>query len=182
MFKKILSFIVVVVMTMTFVACGENSNGDNEDTEEKVKSSTKGLEFELNEDEKSYTVTGIGDCKSTEIEIGKYKKLPVTNIDDKAFYKCDNLTSVTLSNSVISIGESAFEGCTGLTSIKIPSSVESIESYAFAGCTGIAELTILSVVAEIRKMWQHIITIMIRMLHVMFAVIPEVCMYVTIRR
>ena len=35
----------------------------------------------------------------------------VTSIGDNTFYKCTNLTSVTIPNSVTTIGERAFYGC-----------------------------------------------------------------------
>ena len=55
----------------------------------------------------------------------------VTSIGDGTFYKCTELTSITIPNSVTSIGSSAFAFCTGLTNITIPNSVTSIGSSAF---------------------------------------------------
>ena len=66
----------------------------------------------------------------------------VTSIEEKAFYNCTNLTSVTIGNRVTSIGYTAFFGCTGLTSVTIPNSVRSIEYEAFRGCTGLTSVTI----------------------------------------
>ncbi len=46
---------------------------------------------------------------------GKIKKVViengVTNIGNRAFYRCSSLTSVTIPNSVTSIGSFAFYGC-----------------------------------------------------------------------
>lgn len=39
------------------------------------------------------------------------RTLKVTEIGGKAFYDCQNLTSVTIPNSVTSIGENAFADC-----------------------------------------------------------------------
>ena len=55
----------------------------------------------------------------------------VTSIGDGTFYKCTELTSITIPNNITSIGYSAFAYCTGLTNITIPNSVTSIGSSAF---------------------------------------------------
>ena len=66
----------------------------------------------------------------------------VTSIADYAFYWCPGLTSVTIGNSVTSIGNYAFYQCKGLTSITIPNSITSIGEYAFAYCSGLTSITI----------------------------------------
>ena len=42
----------------------------------------------------------------------------VTSIGEDAFYNCDSLTSVTIGNSVTSIGDDAFYDCDSLTSVE----------------------------------------------------------------
>ena len=74
----------------------------------------------------------------------------VTNIGDNAFYECSELTSVTLPNSITSIGEGVF--CfTGLTSVTIPNSVISIGAEAFYWCLGLTSVTIPNNVTNIGK-------------------------------
>jgi len=63
-----------------------------------------------------------------------YNGSPVTSIGVKAFSECDDLTSISIPDSVTTIGNNAFSGCTGLTSIIIPESVTSIGKYAFNNC------------------------------------------------
>ena len=58
----------------------------------------------------------------------------VISIGDYAFYGCSGLTSVEISNTVISIGESAFENCESLSYVTIGSRVESIDNSVFRGC------------------------------------------------
>jgi len=96
----------------------------------------------------------------------------ITTIGAKAFYSCDNLTSISIPNNIMTIGDEAFRYCSGLTnctigngvtrigdyafyncssltSIKIPNSVTSISSYAFAYCSGLTSCTIGSGVTSI---------------------------------
>ena len=73
----------------------------------------------------------------------------VTIIDIYAFYGCDNLTSVEISNSVISIGNYAFYGCDNLTSVEIPNSVISIGDFAFSYCDKLTSVDIPNSVTSI---------------------------------
>ncbi len=71
-----------------------------------------------------------------------YDGKPVTSIGDRAFWKCSNLTSVTIPDSVTRIGLWAFRRCSSLTSVTISDSVTYIGEYAFSGCTSLASVTI----------------------------------------
>ena len=73
----------------------------------------------------------------------------VTSIGSSAFYDCTSLTSVTIPNSVTSIGSSAFYDCASLTSVTIGNSVTSIGSNAFRGCTSLTSVTIPDSVTSI---------------------------------
>ena len=66
---------------------------------------------------------------------------PVTSISDHAFSGRNNLTGVTIPNSVTSIGWGAFSGCISLTAITIPNSVTSIGDSAFSICDSLASIT-----------------------------------------
>lgn len=63
----------------------------------------------------------------------------VTEIGENAFRFCDNLTGVTIPNSITRIGECAFQECSQLKTIVIPNSVEEIGNHAFdyAGLTNV---------------------------------------------
>lgn len=60
--------------------------------------------------------------------------VPAETVSKKAFYFCDALKSVTLTDDVKTIGEEAFRQCTSLESIEIPSSVTELGTCAFKNC------------------------------------------------
>ena len=68
----------------------------------------------------------------------------MTSIGSYAFYYCDNLSSITLPNSITSIGYGAFYHCESLPSIIIPKSVNNIGDRAFANCPKLESITILA--------------------------------------
>ena len=59
----------------------------------------------------------------------------VKYIANFAFDKCKYLTSIQMSDSLISIGDGAFRYCAELTSIDIPQKTSSIGGAAFYGCS-----------------------------------------------
>lgn len=101
---------------------------------------SEGLEFELNDDGQSYYVKGIGTCTDTDVVIpSSYNGLPVTAIgvetntmdDFVGFYRCDQITSVIIPDSVTVIGGGVFASCDNLTSVTIPNGVTYIGMGAF---------------------------------------------------
>ena len=134
---------------------------------------SKGLRFELNEDNDGYSVIGIGTCKDTVInipptynglpvtEIGKYAfgfrldivevNIPncITIIGQEAFLGCTKLEKVTIPNSVKIIGQEAFSGCSAIKNITLPNSITEIHNYAFAKCYNLIEITIPNGVTSI---------------------------------
>ena len=66
----------------------------------------------------------------------------VTGIRENAFYGCDKLKSIEISEGVETIGDKAFSGCKNLESISIPSSVSSFGGWdVFEGCEKVKTLT-----------------------------------------
>ena len=63
-----------------------------------------------------------------------------TEIGEKAFWYCENLTSITIPSSVTTIGADAFRYCESLTSIIIPSSVTTLEKQVLYGCTTLTSI------------------------------------------
>lgn len=68
----------------------------------------------------------------------------VKTIENKAFYSCDSLTDITISEGsrLTSIGSEAFSGCSSLKSITLPDGVTSIGNSAFESCSSLKTIDI----------------------------------------
>ncbi len=75
-----------------------------------------------------------GEIEIPSVVLIKNKPYSVTNIDASAFSGCGLLTSIKMSEGLITIGDKAFENCVNLANISIPNSVVSIGNFAFDGC------------------------------------------------
>ena len=63
-------------------------------------------------------------------------------IGDGAFYNCDSLMSITLSDSVTSIGDLAFFGCNSLTDIILQDNITNIGNEAFCSCRNLTSIAL----------------------------------------
>ena len=70
----------------------------------------------------------------------RYMGFPVRRINSFAFDRCENLRSVTIPETVVTIEGGAFNACQKLTSIIIPKSVTSIDYSAFSECRNLVEI------------------------------------------
>ena len=149
--KKILSILIVVILMIALVSCGYEISIQKKTTDQVGSNNSKddiiheseGLGFALNDDSKSYCVTGIGTCTDTDIVIpSTHNGLPVTRIDSYAFQARTSITSIVIPDSITSIGDSVFYGCTSLTSVDIGDSVTSIDYFTFSLCTSLASIEV----------------------------------------
>ena len=97
---------------------------------------------------KGYTEP-TGDLVIPEMVTHNGKTYSVTCIGEDAFSCCENLTTVTIPNSVDSIGKFAFYTCDGLKSITIPNSVTTICYRAFFDCDGLETVNLGNSVEKI---------------------------------
>ena len=96
---------------------------------------SSGLDYQVNEDGRSCTVTGMGVCVDKEVVIPEYiDGYQVTAIGELAFWASHMVTSITMPDSVVSIGRSAFDACLQLESITLSASLETIGIHAFTHC------------------------------------------------
>ena len=150
--KKVLCLLMVLllVMPMAFVGCNNktkgldfHSNGDGTCTVSPADSKKIRGEIvipEISPDGDRVTrIGGFSQCEDlTSITLPQ----SITQIGEHAFSRCSGLTSIIIPESVTYIGENAFSNCTGLTSISIPNSVTFIGPKAFMGCIGLTSITV----------------------------------------
>ncbi len=81
-------------------------------------------------------------CKHLK-EVNFKEATSLTRIGDRAFYQCNNLSTITLPASVQNIGKSAFSKCKNLSTLTFeePSQIESIGDNAFHG-SGLVQINI----------------------------------------
>ncbi len=73
----------------------------------------------------------------------------LTKIGSNAFYSCDKLPAVRLSNTITSLGSSVFSACQSLESINIPTAITVVPNTFVTGCTGLTNVILHSGVTEI---------------------------------
>ena len=106
------------------------------------------LEYELNDDGESYTLTFCGWGSEGDVIIpDTYNGKPVTGIGDESFYHCYYITSVTIPDSVITIGVDAFRSCNALEAVTIGKGVKNIGADAFLYSSSIKSVFIDDITA-----------------------------------
>ena len=139
--KKTVAFLSMLICALLalcpLAACSDNGTESSAPQTVKEKYS-EGLEFSINSDLNTYTVSAGQKLKDKSVVIpGEYLGQKVVAIADNAFDGCAFIEEVSVPESVKSIGDFAFSDCVKLTGIKLPSSVKSVGDSAFSGCTAL---------------------------------------------
>ena len=102
---------------------------------------------------KEVTVTGLAKVTDTLIIPSSVtisgKVYKVTAIQDKAFYRNEDIVNVTIGNNVVNVGKYAFYQCSGLETVKFGKRVAIINTCAFTQCPNLENVTLPSSIRKI---------------------------------
>ena len=89
-----------------------------------------------------YAVTSISECAFYDCQGLESVTLSegITEIGEYAFSDCDNLMTVTLPEGLATLGDCAFDDCEGLTWIALPDSLSSVGDNPFRGCANLFDI------------------------------------------
>ena len=109
---------------------------------------SENLAYSLSEDNKYYSVTGIGSCTDSNVVIpSTYEGLPVKVIERGAFANNETMQSIVLADSITTIYDEAFAYCKNLNSVTIPDSLTYIHPYVFNTCSNLTDVHVVSLEA-----------------------------------
>lgn len=106
-----------------------------------VPETQRGLTFTLSDDGTFYRVAPNSFAVAHPVIPTEYNGLPVRQIN---FMACENLTGITIADTVTEIETEAFAFCGSLEAIDLPGSITSIGSGAFKSCVRLESVTISS--------------------------------------
>ena len=127
----------VEVNTVSHEIFAKNHAQKNSDTA--VAATMKFTELNIPESIDSMPITGIGTGAFTDRDEISKVTLPNTlqYIGEKAFWGADSFSSINIPNSVTSIGKSAFESCDSLADVNFGSGVKTLGDFSFKNCKSI---------------------------------------------
>ena len=119
-----MTIILATVVTMLLlVSCPTPEDKQAEDIPAvgtKYDDEENNLRYIVNDD-RTLSVKAIDSTRENWVCIipEEYEEMKVTSIEDRAFYGCSGLTSITIPDTVTSIGYYTFWNCSSLTSITV---------------------------------------------------------------
>lgn len=127
-----------------------------------AKTVINGLCYEFNDKNLEATVVPIAndifsknEYNTSSIEIPSEvnydnKTYKVTSIAPNTFHDCENITSISLPNTISFIGSQAFRNC-NISTISLPDNIKSIETHVFYECKKLTSITIPEGVTIIKE-------------------------------
>lgn len=127
--------------TLTNVIYTYNPNDNSAEVKAEVRTVYHDPEGGLSEMVKPGSPDVTGDIVILDKFIIDGNEYTVSQIGRGAFiYYCDNLTAVTIPETIVSIGDVAFYCCYNLVKVEIPKTVTSIGRYAFGQCINLVSI------------------------------------------
>jgi hypothetical protein len=105
--------------------------------------------YTTNSDLVTITITGYTGPGGDVTVPDSINGLPVTAIQDSAFYNDSTVTNLTIPDSITNIGNNAFAWCVNLANIRLPNPLTSLGSSAFYYCTSLTNVTVGDAVTSI---------------------------------
>ena len=151
--KQVLFMILMMISTISFADDAVKINGIYYNLISKAKtaevtsnpniySGNITIPSSVNHNGIKYSVTAIANNAFNHSNVVSVTMTNSIKTLGSAFWECDQLKSVTLSDSIKSIPDYTFYNCSSLSSITIPSCVEYIGRNVFRGCTNLKDIHI----------------------------------------
>ena len=139
--------VLFVVLLTVFVQRSETKQREERAQQIVDSVSIDGIYYQLYPDHA--LVVGLADKSMQTVSIKEnVEGVPVTEITERAFSE-EEMSWVTIPDSVHSIGASAFSMCKSLRGVRLPSELESIPDSCFILCKQLSEVSIPAMVKEI---------------------------------
>ena len=144
---------IAIIIAVVLIAIVAIMSGSGKATVDLNKAPSYGLSFDKTSiTSKTYTLSGIGACKDTDVMVQAEKDgMPVTSVGEMAFRGNENITSIVLPESLRVIGSSSFAYCKNLEAVVFKGNLTSIGNSAFRYCTELEEITLpasVNIIAE----------------------------------
>lgn len=126
--KKFISFLMSAIISAAAVPATVSGSSD-------IDSSTVFSIEIIDSTKKTAVITtaqNVGESLVIPQSINDYT---IISIDDKAFFGCTELASVTFPDTLKTIGANAFAGCFSLKNVELPDSVTEVGKGCFMSCT-----------------------------------------------
>jgi hypothetical protein len=127
---------IVVATALVFTACGGKNGGSSGSG--KANPATD-FGYDLTEDGQGIVILKYTGGPGKVVIPAKIEDMPVVEIGNAVFSGKEDITAITIPNSVTKIGTGAFE-YTAITSIVIPDSVTELGDRIFFGCKALTEI------------------------------------------